>query len=415
MSEPLKQRGFYPLILFAAGLYVVIANFSKLSPILLAIILIVLISLAINPLIAKLRGLFGGRTLTTGILVLLFFVIAALTGWAFYNPIQRSATKFVQRLPQYWERIQRPLLKMEQKAVISEQKLKKEVTTEVAKETGQVMPNEPPPEPVIPDSERKPASAGMVHSGLGALFGGITGSFKGLAANAASMVLVIVTVFFGVVFTLLKPRPMFRMLFGLIPEQKHPRAEVIVARIAEFIPRWALATLLGMTIIGFMIFFAMWPLFGFQDALVLGVIALVFEAVPYIGPLLSAVPALLLAAGEGGFKPLWVLIAYVCVQALENNLIMPVVVGGQLRLHPVAVIFSMLLCVTIFGVLGVLIALPMLAILIIFYEEVYRPRFLPHVSESDLEKIAETMLKKNRLPSAARKPAPRGSESKPPK
>ena len=192
------------------------------------------------------------------------------------------------------------------------------------------------------------------------------------------------------------------MLFGVIPQELHPRAEIICGRIAEFVPRWALATLLGMSIIGCMIFLAMWPLFGFQDALVLGLIALVFEAVPYIGPILSAAPALLLAAGEGGLKPVWVLLAYITVQALENNLIMPVVVGGQLKLHAVAVIFSMLLCVTIFGVLGVLIALPMLAIVNILYEEIYRPRFLPSISESDLEKLAEGMLKKNRFRSESK-------------
>ena len=139
-------------------------------------------------------------------------------------------------------------------------------------------------------------------------------------------------------------------------------------------------------------------------ALVLGLIALVFEAVPYIGPILAAVPALLLSTGEGGLMPLWVLIAYLTVQALENNLIMPVVVGGQLQLHPVAVIFSMLLCVTVFGVLGVLIAMPMVAVFMIFHEEVYRPRFLPNVTDEDLDRIGRTTLDKRAVLSPEEKP-----------
>lgn len=388
---PARPRSFYSSVLLAAALYVFIQTFSIWSPILLSFILILLLSLAINPLIMRLRRLSGGRTLATGMVVLAFITILVLTGWAFYNPIQRSTKKFVDRLPQYWERIQRPLLKMEQKAAMSEQRIKREVKTEVARE-GTNAPVEPPPPEPETDETKTTASGGIIHSAPGMIVGGISGSFKNIASNAASIVLVVVTVFFGVIFTLLKPRPVIRLVYEIIPEQHHDKAARIARRIVVFVPRWALATLTGMTIVGFMIFFATWPLVGLQDALVLGLIALVFEAVPYIGPILAAIPGLLLAAGHGGWLPLWVLLAYIAVQALENNVIMPVVVGGQLQLHPVAVIFSMLFCVTIFGVLGVLIALPMLAIFNILHEEIYRPRFLPNVSDDDLEKMARATL-----------------------
>src|SRR3954466_14319595 len=100
-----KPRSFYSSIFLAAALYVFIAAFSILSPILLSFILILLLSLAINPLILKLRRLSGGRTLATGFVVLVFLFIVGLTGFAFYNPIKRSTTKFMDRMPQYWERI----------------------------------------------------------------------------------------------------------------------------------------------------------------------------------------------------------------------------------------------------------------------------------------------------------------------
>ncbi len=99
MPEPLKQRSLYPAVFLAAILYVVIANFPTLSPILLTIILILLISLAINPLITKLRRLFGGRTLATGIVVLLFFIIAALTGWGCDQPGRSHSRGILRRRP----------------------------------------------------------------------------------------------------------------------------------------------------------------------------------------------------------------------------------------------------------------------------------------------------------------------------
>jgi len=67
------------------------------------------------------------------------------------------------------------------------------------------------------------------------------------------------------------------------------------------------------------------------DALVLGLIAGAFEAIPYLGPILSAVPALLFALGEGGMTPVWVLLAYLAVQALENNVIAPLIMAHSMK------------------------------------------------------------------------------------
>jgi predicted PurR-regulated permease PerM len=123
-----------------------------------------------------------------------------------------------------------------------------------------------------------------------------------------------------------------------------------------------------------------------------GLIAGVLEAVPFLGPLLSAVPALLLALGQGGMTPLWVVLAYLGIQALENNVILPFIMARGMKLHPVAVIFSMLLCVAAFGVLGVLIAAPLVAIVDILHDELYRKRFLPTATDADLERLARKSL-----------------------
>lgn len=178
----------------------------------------------------------------------------------------------------------------------------------------------------------------------------------------------------------------------MMPERHHAKTLTIVQRIGEFVPGWAGATLLGMLIIGLMVFLFMWPILGFMDALVLGLIAGVMEAVPFIGPLLSAVPALLLAFGEGGMTPLWVVLAYLVIQGLENNVILPMIMAQRMKLHPLAVIFSMLLCVAAFGVLGVLVAAPLVAIVSILHDELYRKRFLPEVTDADLDRLSRKAL-----------------------
>ena len=409
-----QSRNLYSAILFAAGVFIFVKAFPLLSPIVLSFFLIMFISLALNPVVSQLRKWSGGRMLGTLMFVVFFLVIAALTSWAFYSPMKRSTAKFFERLPDYWERIQRPIVKMEHKAVISQERLKREVTREVAQERQDA---NTAPLGVVPSLEtplRTPPSADYFHPGVGDLLANVTSGFRSLASNAASLLIVMVTVFVGVIFTLLNPRPIMATFFGMIPEKHHPCALKIVQRIVLFVPRWALATLLGMAVIGLLVFFSMWPIFGFQDALVLGLIATVFESIPYVGPILSGVPALLLAVGEGGYAPFWVMVAYLGIQLLEHNVISPLIIAGQLQLHPVAVIFSVLFCVAAFGVLGVVIAVPVVAVLRIMLEEIYRPRFLPNVSDEDLAQMARRALgEKGAVASEERVPTtpPRAADS----
>jgi len=211
------------------------------------------------------------------------------------------------------------------------------------------------------------------------------------------MLIVLVTVFFGVIFTLMNPRPIFGALFSVVPERHHVRTLAIMQRIARFVPRWAVSVLLSMLTIGSLFFLLMWPIFGFSDAIMLGLLAFLLSAIPFLGPLLTLIPALLLAFGAGGMTPVWVLLAYAAVQALEGNVILPLILSRCMNLHPVAVIFSMLLTVAAFGLLGVLIAAPLVAIAGILHEEIFRKQFLPTVTDDDLDRLARAALLENRI------------------
>lgn len=390
-----KPHSIYFYVIWGAVLFAFIRAFHILSPILLSFLLILLISLAINPLVFRMRALTGGRTVATGLLVVAWVMVIALTGWAFFGPMKTSFTDLAEQLPIYWERLQKPLIKMEQQAVLSEAKFQTEVSTAIS-------------QPKIgagePEAKRRTTQSaplkidkepGSLRSSLGQMLQGVAGSFSAVTFNAAQLLFVLVTVFFGVIFTLTNPRPIFGALFLLVPERHHGQALTIVQRIVAFVPSWAGATLLEMAIIALLVFLLMWPIFGFMTALALGLIAGFLEAVPYMGPLLAAVPALLLAVSKGGMTPVWVAIAYTLVQALENNVILPLIMARNMKMHPVAVIFSMLFCVAAFGVLGALVAAPMVAIVSILHEELYQKRFLPHITDADLDRLARKALHEN--------------------
>jgi len=388
----MKPRSVSFYVLLAAVLWVFIQTFPLLSPILLSFLLILLISLAVNPAISRLRALTGGRKVATGLVAAALVVVLGLTGWAFFGPMKTSVSKFSEQLPGYWERLQKPLIRMEKQAVLSEAKLQAEVTTEIAQAKSAAGEPEPARKTTAPVPPQTTKESGSLRSGLSQMFQGVAGSFRAVAFNAAQILVVLVTVFFGVIFTLMNPRPIVGAMFSVVPERYHDQTLAIVQRIGKFVPGWAGATLLGMLTIGLLVFLLMWPIFGFMDALLLGLIAGVLEAVPFLGPLLSAVPALLFAVGKGGMTPLWVVLAYLAIQALENNVTTPLLMARGMRLHPMAVIFSMLLCVATFGVLGVLVAAPLVAIVDILHDELYRKRFLPTVTDADLDRLARRSL-----------------------
>jgi predicted PurR-regulated permease PerM len=391
--EPeVKKPAIAFYVLLAAALFVFIEAFALLSPILLSFLLILLISLALNPVISRLRTWTGGRKGATGLVAAALVGFVGLTGWALFGPMKVSLTQLAENMPAYWDRLQKPLIKMEQQAVLSEERLQAEVTTEIAQAATAAGEPKAPRQTTRPAPPGPATDSGTIRSNLSEMLQGVLGRFTDVAFNAAQILIVLVTVFFGVIFTLMNPRPIFGAMFSLVPERHHDQALTVLQRIGKFVPGWAGATLLGMLTIGVLVFLLMWPIFGIMDALVLGLIAAVLEAIPFLGPILSAVPALLLALGKGGLTPLWVVLAYLAIQALENNVILPFIMSRGMKLHPLAVIFSMLLCVAIFGVLGVLVAAPLVAIVGILHDELYRKRLLPSVTDADLDRLARKAL-----------------------
>jgi predicted PurR-regulated permease PerM len=87
-SNPeVKRHAMSFHVLLAAVLFVFIQTFSVLSPILLSLLLILLISIAVNPVISRLRAWTGGRKGATGLIVVAVAVVVGLTGWAFFVPM----------------------------------------------------------------------------------------------------------------------------------------------------------------------------------------------------------------------------------------------------------------------------------------------------------------------------------------
>lgn len=114
---------------------------------------------------------------------------------------------------------------------------------------------------------------------------------------------------------------------------------------------------------------------GMQDyALIVGVLAFLFETIPMVGPALASIPALLISLLLPDPLPrtIWVAVAFVVIQMLESNVLGPRIVGHAVGLHPVVSIMSLLVFANLFGPFGALIATPIVAAIWVVIASIYR-------------------------------------------
>jgi predicted PurR-regulated permease PerM len=133
---------------------------------------------------------------------------------------------------------------------------------------------------------------------------------------------------------------------------------------------WLGAQLIAMILVGVLIGTGL-ALVGVPSALGLGFVAGVLEFVPYLGPILSAVPALLLASTVSWELVAWTLGVFVVVQQVENNLIMPVLTGRAVDLPPAVGLLAVVGIGILFGPLGLLLAYPLAIVIDVAVRRLY--------------------------------------------
>jgi predicted PurR-regulated permease PerM len=107
-------------------------------------------------------------------------------------------------------------------------------------------------------------------------------------------------------------------------------------------------------------------------ALFIGIIAGVGEIIPYFGPILSGIPAIMLAYLDYPMKAVWVLVIIILIQQVEGNIISPKVMGDSLGVHPLIVMFSIIIGGKYFGIIGMLMAVPVACILKVLLTRIYK-------------------------------------------
>lgn len=199
-------------------------------------------------------------------------------------------------------------------------------------------------------------SSGMLSSGGGQFIGrglGLIGSTFGAVAN------VLIVVFFAV-FMAAQPQPYIQGLLFLVPRRRRKRAREVIYEIGNVLRRW----LIGQSILAVCVALltgAGLLLLGAPFAVTLAILAGLMEFVPYIGPFVAAVPAILVGFAEGPQLALYIALLFLGVQMTESYILAPLIQHRAVHLAPAAILFAQVLMGAIVGALGVAVATPLAA------------------------------------------------------
>lgn len=195
--------------------------------------------------------------------------------------------------------------------------------------------------------------------------------FTGMIYTTTSFALV---VFVGI-FAAAQPKLYVGVISSIFPYRLRKDCSDTIHACLMALWNWLMGQGLAMLIIGALSTTGLW-LIDVRYALTLGILAGLFQFVPYVGPIISAVPALIVAITMSPQTVLWVALLYLGIQFIEGNFITPMVMQEKANLPPLVTLLSTVLFAAIFGLLGAIVATPLAVILMTLKQEIYEKRVL---------------------------------------
>ncbi len=338
---PLSYRGAHRIVWLAFLLIIVWLILRSLVFVVLLFAIVFLLAMVLNPIVVWLQKRHIPRFASV---ILLMLALVAVTGTIIVfaiPPLARQSQELVHSAPSVWQGIRTRIESLAQ--------------------------NYPAVREALPRTDE---IAGKVGAAAGALGNILLRSTIGLVGGAVSIVFAVLLL----VFVLANPQPLVAGYLALAPDRYREQAHRTLARLMRQMTAWARGVAIKGVITGLSIGTLLW-LIGVQPALMFGVFGFLGEFLPNIGAFLVSIPILLVALSLGATKFWLALGVIVLVYQIELNFLVPGVLGKEMRLHPVSILFFTLATATMFDLLGVILAVPAAALVQIVIDEFYlRPR-----------------------------------------
>ena len=207
---------------------------------------------------------------------------------------------------------------------------------------------------------------GTISSNMQSAAAGVFSTVTGIFGGIFSFFLVLVLTFYMVV----EENAIKKLIFSIAPSHHQPYIMQLINRMQKKIGMWLRGQLI-LSLIIFVLTYVGLSILGVKYALVLALIAGLTEFIPYLGPILAAIPAVFLAFTQAPMLALFTAVLYYVVQLVENNILVPKVMQKAVGLNPIVSIAVLLIGFKVAGVVGAILSIPVATAVSVFLKDVF--------------------------------------------
>jgi predicted PurR-regulated permease PerM len=352
------------------GMYVLLRLVWFAHPLLLAAFLGVLFGLAVGSGVDRLVPLGIPRGAAAGAIVLTFFAVLIGFGAWVAPTLRYQGTELRQRLPEAIDRLE-VWVENHRGGIVG--LLLGGLLSEARSDSAAATPGAPPTVPADTASAARDSlpvhatitgdtahTSARLRDRIGKQFSSVTKYvFPFLSSTLAAFAGMLIVVFLSI-YIAADPELYRQGIMHLFPHGARERAGEVLTAMAAVLRKWLVTQLIAMATI-FAITTIVLLVLRVKAALALGVLAGLLEFIPTIGPILSSLPAIAMGFLDSPEKALYVIVAYTGIQFVENHLLIPLLMKGGIDLPPALTIMSQALMALVFGFLGLMCAVPLLA------------------------------------------------------
>jgi predicted PurR-regulated permease PerM len=198
----------------------------------------------------------------------------------------------------------------------------------------------------------------------------LLGPAESIGASVAGVLGALIVILLTALYTAIHPQPLVSGLVRTVPPPHRPKAEVILDRLRLAYLGWLRGLAIGMVILGVLTYLGL-QLVGLGFAAFFAIFTAIAMIVPYFGALVSSIPPILYALTVSPGKAVLVAVVYIAAHQLESNVIQPLVVARTVEMHPAVIAIGVIAVDRLFGFVGLIVAVPILATVQILVQELW--------------------------------------------
>ncbi|NOS84184.1 MAG: AI-2E family transporter [Ignavibacteria bacterium] len=343
---PFRKSRLIKIIISLSSLIFALWFLHSISNLLAPFVVALVISYVLNPLVEKMTRGKITRTIASAIILVTFLLISALAIILLAPPIAAQFSELIKSLPGALNDLQSWINFVLIPKLNSLGIPTADIQTKLSKELPEKLENL-----------------------LNTLLSGLSGLFVGLSMVLTQVVNLILIPF--LTFYIMKDFDNLKNLVrDLFPKKSRDKATEYYQKIDELLGSFIRGQLIVSVIHGICVYIFL-SILGVKFAVFLGALGIVLNIIPYFGLMVEITLAIIVSlfSGDPGFQIPLVIIIYLAQNLLETSFLIPKIVGNRIGLHPALLILSLFVFSYFFGFIGMLIALPTMSIIIMFFKE----------------------------------------------